>query len=419
MVTLRTSTLGNPGVDVAMRVRLDVVHGRDAPKTLTVEAASINEAKLSVSQQGYSVLSAVAVSNAHSLASLLRLRGAGLKAVSNRELTVFVEQLHALLQAGLSVIEALDTLAKGAHGQWAEIIAATVLHLRQGQTLSSAFEMQALFPPLLIAMVRSSEVTSDLPQALQRFLEHQQRTEQVRHQLTSVALYPLLLLMVGGGVILFLLLYVMPRFARVFEGMTNLPWSAQAMVAWSHLLKAHGFYMAVVAVLLAAMVGSMWALPAYRARALARVLSMQPWARYLRTYFLARWYRTSGMLVEGGIPLPDSLSMAKQVLPGALQPSGEAVALAMRQGLAPSQAYVQANMATPVAEQLLRAGERSGDVGLMLRRAAEFHETEVAKSLDKAMRVIEPLVMTLVGIGVGVVVIMMYLPIFELASAIQ
>lgn len=402
-----------------MRVRLDVVQGRGALQTLTVEAANVNEAKLHVTQQGYSVLSAEALRSGSPLAWSLRFHRSGPLRVSNRELTIFVEQLHALLQAGLSVIEVLETLHKGSRGQWGGVLAAIATQLRQGQTLSNAFEHQALFPSLLIAMVRSAEVTSDLPQALARFLEHQRRTEQVRHQLSSVALYPLLLMSVGGCVILFLLLYVMPRFARVFESMNNLPWSAQLMVSWSHLLKSHGLEMMIGVALLAAMFISMLAVPAYRARMLSRVMGMQPLARYLRTYFLARWYRTSGMLVEGGIPLPESLSLANQVLPGALQPGGQAVVHAMRQGLAPSLAYIQAQMATPVAEQLLRAGERSGDVGLMLRRAAEFHETEVAKTLEKAMRVIEPLVMTFIGVGVGVVVIMMYLPIFELASAIQ
>lgn len=402
-----------------MRVRLDVVQGRGAPQTLTVEAANVNEAKLHVTQQGYSVLSAEPLRSGFAFGWAPWLPSAGLRRFGNRELTIFVEQLHALLQAGLSVIEALETLHKGSRGQWGGVLAAIATQLRQGQTLSNAFEHQALFPPLLIAMVRSAELTSDLPQALARFLAHQHRTEQVRHQLSSVALYPLLLMSVGGCVILFLLLYVMPRFARVFESMNNLPWSAQLMVSWSHLLKSHGLEMVIGVALLAAMLISMLAVPAYRARILSRVMGMQPLARYLRTYFLARWYRTSGMLVEGGIPLPESLSLANQVLPGALQPGGQAVVHAMRQGLAPSLAYIQAQMATPVAEQLLRAGERSGDVGLMLRRAAEFHETEVAKTLEKAMRIIEPLVMTFIGVGVGVVVIMMYLPIFELASAIQ
>jgi general secretion pathway protein F len=403
-----------------MRFRFDVVLGRAAPQTLTVEAASLNEAKLRLTQQGYSVLSAMELGTPLALGLNLGSKGLlPIGRVSNRELSIFVEQLHALLQAGLSVIESLDTLQRGAHGRWAEVITLIVNQLRQGQTLSNALEHQAIFPALLIALVRSAELTSDLPQALARFLEHQQRSEQVRHQLTSVALYPLLLMSVGGCVILFLLLYVMPRFARVFEGMSNLPWSAQAMVSWSHLLKAHGLDLMIAVGVVVASIASALALPSSRARLFARVLRIQPVARHLRTYFLASWYRTSGMLVEGGIPLPESLSLANQVLPTALQPGGVAVVTAMRQGLAPSTAYIQAQMATPVAEQLLRAGERSGDVGLMLRRAAEFHENEVSKSLEHAMRVIEPLVMTFIGVGVGVVVILMYLPIFELASAVQ
>lgn len=396
-----------------MRFSLDVVQGRGAPQTLVMDALSLDEAKARLQQQGYTVLSAQA--QGHTATTLAQP-----SAKSNRrDLVVFIEQLHALLQAGLSLIEALETLRKGARGRWADIIGQVDTQLRQGQSLSQALQHQPLFPPLLVAMVRSAEVTSDLPQALTRYLEHEHRSEQVRHQITSVALYPVLLMSVGGAVMMFLLLYVMPRFARVFESMNNLPWSAQAMVAWSHLLKAHGFELLLGLTVVTVMLVSVLALPAYRAKLLNRILQIGPLARHLRVYFLARWYRTIGMLVEGGMPLPESLQLANQVLPLGLRPSGSAVELAMRQGLAPSNAFIQANMATPVAEQLLRAGERSGDVGLMLRRAAEFHETEVAKSLDKAMRIIEPVVMTVIGVGVGVVVVLMYLPIFELASAIQ
>jgi general secretion pathway protein F len=260
-----------------MRFRFDVVLGRAAPQTLTVEAASLNEAKLRLTQQGYSVLSATELSTSTFVGGTLGVHvRPQIGRVSNRELSIFVEQLHALLHAGLSVIEALDTLQKGAYGSWAEVIALIVNQLRQGQTLSNALEHQAIFPALLIALVRSAELTSDLPQALARFLEHQQRSEQVRHQLTSVALYPLLLMTVGGCVILFLLLYVMPRFARVFEGMSNLPSSAQAMVSWSHLLKAHGLDLMIAAGVVVAGITSVLALPSSRARLFGRVLRIQP-----------------------------------------------------------------------------------------------------------------------------------------------
>ncbi|MBC7701780.1 type II secretion system F family protein [Aquabacterium sp.] len=400
-----------------MRFHLDVVQGRGAPQTLVMDATSLDDAKLRLQQQGYTILSAKAQSGAFIKSNVAVRPNAR---ANRRALVIFIEQLHALLQAGLSLIEALETLRKGAMGPWVEIIAQVDTHLRQGQALSQAMEHQSsCFPPLLIAMVRSAEVTSDLPQALTRYLEHERRSEQVRHQITSVALYPVLLMGVGGSVMLFLLLYVMPRFARVFESMNNLPWTAKAMVSWSHLLKAHGFDLLLGAAVVAAALFSALAVPKYRAKLLNGILGVGPLARHLRIYFLARWYRTIGMLVEGGMPLPESLGLANQVLPLGMRPSGLAVEQAMRQGLAPSNAFMQVNMATPVAEQLLRAGERSGDVGNMLRRAAEFHENEVAKSLDKAMRVIEPVVMTVIGVGVGVVVVLMYLPIFELASAIQ
>jgi general secretion pathway protein F len=76
-------------------------------------------------------------------------------------------------------------------------------------------------------------------------------------------------------------------------------------------------------------------------------------------------------------------------------------------------------MATPIAEQLLIAGERTGDLGAVLTRVAQFHEAEVSRALERTMRALEPLVMVMIGLGVGVVVVLMYMPIFELASAIQ
>ncbi len=91
----------------------------------------------------------------------------------------------------------------------------------------------------------------------------------------------------------------------------------------------------------------------------------------------------------------------------------------IRDGLSPSDAHSRAGMATPVAEQLLRAGERTGDLGSVLTRIAQFHEAEVSRSLEQTMRALEPLVMVLIGVGVGAVVVLMYMPIFELASALQ
>jgi general secretion pathway protein F len=402
-----------------MRFHLDVVKGREPPRQLKLDADSAEQATLHATGMGWTVLGCRSTSQW----AMLTLRPSGIAVAkakwSRATLTVFVEQLHALLQAGLSVIEALETLAKGQHGGSLLVLNSLISRLKEGQPLSRAMAQAQPFPQLLIAMVQSAEVTSDLPSALSRFLEHEKRTAEVRHQITSVALYPALLLLVGGGVMMFLLLYVMPRFARVFENMHDLPWSAQAMVTWSKLLKEHGWQLASGGLILVGLAAILVMTPSYRTRLMAGVLAYRPVAQRLRTYLLARWYRTIGMLVEGGIPLPEAIALANHVLPDALKAPGLRVEQGMREGLSPAVAFVKAGMTTDVAEQLLRAGERTGDVGLMLARSAEFHELEVTKALEKAMRIIEPVVMTLIGIGVGVIVILMYLPIFELAAAIQ
>jgi len=398
-----------------MRIQLDVVRGRAAPQLVEIEAASPEAARLQMQQQGYTVLA-------------LRSRGfddlLGLTIRSNRasrfDTLVFVEQLRDLLGAGLSLIEALTTLLRATSGRQGEVLEALVQRLRGGHRFSDALAADDRFSGLLVALVRAAELTSDLPQALTRYLEHEQRVAELRHRLTSVAIYPLLLTGVGTAVLLFLLLYVMPRFARVFDGMAGeLPWSAQMMVGWAHWLHANGLWLAAAAGVLAVLIAVTAASPARRAWVQRRLLQWSPLRERVRTYFLARWYRATGMLVTGGIPLPEALALSNGLLPPGLQAAGRATERALHDGHAPADAHAEAGRATPGAEQLMRAGESTGDMGSVLTRIAQFHDAEVARSLERGMRALEPIVMVLIGLGVGTVVVLMYLPIFELAAAIQ
>jgi general secretion pathway protein F len=395
-----------------MKFQLGVVRGRSVPQQIELEASSEDEARARASSLGFELLSIRAVGLA------IRLHGRG--DARSFDVPVFVEQMRDLLVAGLSVIEALDALRRGANDRAAAVLGRLERRLRDGLKLSSAIAMEATFPELLVALVQASELTSNLPESLGRYLDHQRRVAEIRHRLVSTAIYPALLIAVGGLVLLFLLFYVMPRFARVFEGMTgDLPWSARAMVIWSQGLHdyAAGWLtaagIAVIALVIAA--GS----PRLRSRLLAGALDHRLLRNRLKVYFLSRWYRATGMLVQGGIPLPQALRISNDLLPPALQASGAQVERAVREGLTPSAAHVRAGMATPVAEQLMLAGERTGDLGTVLTRIANYHEAEVSRAVERTMRALEPIVMVLIGVGVGLVVVLMYLPIFELASAIQ
>lgn len=397
-----------------MQVLLNVVRGRGAPQPLELQAASLDEARSQAISLGYAVLSI------RSAKPELWSLGSATASRTRFDVPVFVEQLRDLLQAGLSVIEALDAQHRGAKGRAVITINALQRQLREGRTLSAALAADATFPELLVALVKASELTSDLTQSLSRYLEHETRVAEIRHRLVSTAIYPMLLIGVGGLVLLFLLFYVMPRFARVFEGMTGeLPWSARAMLAWSQGLHAYGALWLAVGLVLTFAVIAIATSSRLRGRLLARVLDHPLLRDRLKVYFLSQWYRATGMLVQGGIPLPQALQLSNQLLPIGLQSSGLKVEEGVREGLSPSAAHVRAGMVTPVAEQLMLAGERTGDLGTVLTRIAHYHEAEVSRTLERTMRALEPVVMVLIGVGVGVVVVLMYMPIFELASAIQ
>jgi general secretion pathway protein F len=400
-----------------MRFRLDVVRGRGAPETIELDAPSLEFAQAAAARRGYTVLATQALSpGIHLPFQWLAIR----RSAARFSVAVLAEQLRDLLVAGLSVIEALETLQRGSADAGRPVLQSLTASLRSGEPLSQALAASALFPSLLVSLVRASELTSNLPQALSRFLDHERRVSELRHRLVSLAIYPLMLTGVGSGVLFFLLFYVMPRFARVFEGMSGeLPWSARAMVWWAGFLSSSGWLIAGLGALAAVALLAAVSMPAARERLSIRVLQWAPLRQPLRAYVLARWYRTTGMLIEGGIAMPAAVSLATDLLPPGLRAGGVAVVQALRDGKSPAQAYVDCGVATAVAEQLMRAGERTGDMGGVLTRIANFHDAEVSRTLERVMRTLEPLVMVLLGLGVGTVVVLMYLPIFELASAIQ
>lgn len=405
---------GSELAGVVVQFQFEVVRVRQRVQSIVVEGVTLASARHDVESRGYVVLACRPVPI---------LKGAGVRtAPGNRvDLLVFAEQLRDLLIAGLSLVEALAALRGGTAQVVASLVQRLEASLRGGLSLSDAMARESTsFPAPLVALVRSSELTSDLPRTLDRYLEHERQLTEVRHRVVSIAIYPALLTVIGLGVLAFMLFYVMPRFARVFEGIQGaLPWAAQAMLAWSRFLAAHGPLLLAGLAGLGVLFGALAVQPTLRARLAAWLLDLGPVRRRLTTYFLARWYRGTGMLVAGGIPLAEALGLSQALLPLALRSGGAAVEHAVRAGLSPAAAFASAGMATPIAEQLLLAGERTGDLGAVLTRVAAFHEAEVSRALERAMRSLEPLVMVAIGLGVGLVVVLMYLPIFELASAIQ
>jgi general secretion pathway protein F len=394
-----------------MRFRLKVVKGGAGVSALELEAADAALAAAEARRRGYTVLSA------HGARRFgLPAAGAG-----GFPLVLFAHELHALLQAGLPLLEALDSLAEKSPERASEVLHELVRRLREGQSFSDALaERPDAFPAFFVATVRASERTGALAAALERFAAYRTQLDAVRKKVVAASIYPALLVGSGMLVLCFLLVYVVPRFARIFEESgVALPASSQALVAWGALVQAHGGLMALAAG--AALGAAAWALslPAARARLLEALWRIGPLGERLRVFELGRFYRTLGMLVRGGLPMVPALDLAAHVLPQALRGRLGAAREAISGGAAPSAALQEAGLATPIALRMLAVGERGGNLGEMLERVAAFLDEETGRWIEWFTRLFEPLLMALIGLLIGAIVIAMYVPIFELAGAVQ
>ncbi|MFB9243548.1 type II secretion system F family protein [Massilia antarctica] len=337
-------------------------------------------------------------------------------------LVLFTQELLALLEAGLGLVESLEALGeKESHTDTGALLARLLARMRDGLRFSVAVAAEpASFPPLFGGIVKAAERTSDLPRALTRYIEYQVRVDGVRNRLVSASIYPVILLTVGSAVSMFLLGYVVPKFSAVYQGSgRELPMLSQWLIKWGAAVAGHG--MAIM--LTMAGTGAalfFWLRRMHRSGELMRLFSRLPGvSQRMHILELARLYLTLGMLLEGGIAVVSALEMVS----GAISPGRRAALAAARHAIAQggsfSESLEQNGLTTPIALRMLRVGERSGQLGLMLTRAALFYDAETTLWIEKFSKTFEPVLMAAIGVVIGAIVVLLYMPIFDLAGTLQ
>lgn len=403
----------SPTGNVTMLFDVKALKGRDAAKLLTLEAADADEARHQALRSGYTIIS-------------ITPRSVDLKRIFARQpvfpLTLFSQELLALLQAGLNLVEAISALAEKEQRQEIKRILDGILHhLREGRTLSASIEQfPRVFPPLYISTVRSSERTGDLHDALSRYIAYQAQVDVLKKKIVSASIYPLLLIAMGGLVMLFLMGYVVPKFSGIYESSgQDIPWLSQILLNWGRLIQTHGKAAFMVLLVIGAGIAYAASRPAVRGWSLRQLWRIPSLGERMRVYQLARFYRTVGMLLRGGIPVVTALDMVSGLLQPALRAQLSLATTHIRNGRSISESLEMEGLSTPVAQRLLMVGERTGDMGEMMERIAGFYDEEMARWVDWFTRIFEPALMAVIGLVIGLIVILMYMPIFELAGNIQ
>lgn len=394
-----------------MQYDIKVMRGAEGVVAMTLDAADEMDVFAKMREQGYTVLSA-------SPKKALKL----FASKNAFPLVLFNQELLSLLTAGLTLLESLETLAEKEHKQEnRKVFEQIIAQLYEGKTLSTALQQfPEYFPGIFIASIKASEKTGDIPESLARFIAYQSQLDQVKRHVISASIYPLMLMGVGMLVTIFLLAYVVPRFSRIYADVnTELPFFSRLLMHWGQLLEAHGGTLLVSGCVLLVtisytltrpgskrwIVHSMWKFPALGAR--------------LRVYQLARFYRALGMLLRGGVAIVPALQMVTDLLQQGMRDQLSQATGTIREGMSISRAMETHDLSTPVAGRMLRVGERTGQMGEMMERIAAFHDEETSRWVERFVKLFEPILMVFIGLMVGGIVILMYLPIFELAGSIQ
>lgn len=378
-------------------------------ETLRLQAASADEARRLAAADRLEVLS-------------VRSAGVPWQSTVAFDLTLFAQELAELLDAGLSVVEAVDTLGQQQRRpELTQVYDELLRSLREGLTFSAALDrMPQRFPPLFIGLMRAAEQTSDLNGALQRYLEYSGRLDALRNKVVGALIYPSVLLLVGGGVVVFLLSFVVPRFSAVYKGAgRELPFLSSLLLEWGAFASANAKALALGGVLMvAALVVAM--LTAYRNGTLERLIALWPSVRNrVHVFRLSRLYLTVGTLLNGGMPLVHALTLARGVVGGRHGESLQATVELLRRGGGVAESLERQSLTTPVAARLLRAGEGAGRMGDIFLRAGRYHDQELGRWVDRFSRLFEPVLMAIIGIVVGGIVILLYMPIFDLAGSFR
>ncbi|MEC5161522.1 MULTISPECIES: type II secretion system F family protein [unclassified Janthinobacterium] len=377
----------------------------------TIEGQSAQAVRHVLEGEGATVLS-IAVANRWQLGAR--------KAVFN--VALFCEELRTLLSSGMSLVEAIETLCSKNNEDYKQSVLLEIKqHLLEGKPLSAALELnRCAFPPLLVASIKAGERTSRLDDALDEFIGYDKVGQELGRKVVSAAIYPSLVVGFGMLVCLFMISYVVPRFAKVYDDFgKTLSFSTMVLIKVGQFA---GDYFGVLMFAVAALVVATVLL--YRngklKAGLLYLLGQFGFAKYyLRLYQLARIYQTMSMLLKGGYTLADAIPLAQNLaFEKKLENQMVNARAAVMEGKRLSTAFAANGLTDSVTERLLQVGERSGNLAKIMDIIAQTYRQEFMLFIERATRLAEPILLMAVGLMIGAIIILMYMPVFDLAGGI-
>ena len=344
----------------------------------------------------------------------------GTTRVPQKDVLVFTYQLEALIKAGVPLLQGLEMLSTQASSSaFQEVIRAVKQRVESGASLSDALQGHpTVFTPWYVSMVEAGEESGTLDNAFGRLAEHLDKVSRIRQQVQLALAYPLLVVLVGTLVLWVLLIWVIPLFATMFADWGDaLPWPTAVVLAVSRWLQDH-WVPVLIGVVGLGLGGRLWAKTRSGQRMIENVILRLPLLGKLwRNVAVVHVARTVGVLLGNGVPILRSLEIAQKVS-GLLrmEQALEEAKSSVREGHTLADPLERSGMFPRMVSNMVGVGESTGSLDTALEKIADLYEREVDRDVAAFTAVLEPLIIIVLGIGIGCIVVAMYLPIFSMPS---
>jgi general secretion pathway protein F len=337
--------------------------------------------------------------------------------LGQRHLLIVTQELSALLGAGLPLDRSLATLTELAdHSDLRRILDEVLTAVRGGKSLADALGEHKFFPTLYVNMVRAGEVGGFLDSALERLSDYLERSQDLRREVVTALTYPAILTGVLGASLIFLLVYVLPRFSALFEGMGKaMPLPARIVMGTSDAIRSY-WWVAVIVIALSSFAFRRWvATPAGRLRWDQTKLRVAGLGMIIRKMEVSGVTRTLGTLIKSGVPMIQALTTARAVVGNVVIANALGdVEVGVREGAGVSNPLARSGAFPALAVQMISVGEETGKLDEMLLRVAEHYDREVRAQVMQFTRLLEPVMIVVMGLLVGGVVVSMLTAIFSI-----
>jgi type IV pilus assembly protein PilC len=343
-------------------------------------------------------------------------------AIKRKEITQMTRQLATLIDAGLPLLRSLSILYdQQKPGKLKNVLDELVNDVQSGTTFSEGLAKHPkAFDKLYVNMVRAGEVGGMLEVVLNRLAEFAEKREALTRRVKSAMVYPIMVILVAGGIVSFLLIKVVPTFAEIFSDLGGaLPGPTQVLVNISEFLQTQ--YLKLFAYIVGAIVGLKLIFKVEMAQSIRDrvVLKLPLFGSLVRKIGVARFSRTLGTLITSGVPILQSLTIVKETISNRVIANavGE-VHDSIREGETIAGPLEESGAFPPMSVNMIDVGEETGNLDSMLLKVADIYDAEVEAAIEGLLQMMEPAIMVGLGGVIGFIVIAMYLPIFSMGDLV-